>query len=47
MVHGRYGQFQVLVDGEIVVDAGGLAFVGIMPSSATVIEAVREKLADK
>jgi hypothetical protein len=44
MVHGRYGQFQVDVDGEIVIDAGALAFLGVLPSSDSVLQAVRERL---
>lgn len=44
MVHGRYGQFQVLVDGEVAVEAGALAVLGVLPSGDTVIKAVRERL---
>jgi hypothetical protein len=45
MINGRYGEFKVLVDGETVVDAGALAALGVLPSSKTVIAAVRTKLA--
>lgn len=44
MVHGKYGDFTVLVDGKVVVDGGSLAFLGVMPKSRQVIEAVKEKL---
>ena len=44
MVKGRYGEFQVLVDGEPVVDAGPLAALGVLPSGRKVIAAVRAKL---
>jgi hypothetical protein len=44
MVHGRYGEFKVLVDDTTVVDGGSLAFLGIMPSAVTAIEAVRDAL---
>jgi hypothetical protein len=44
MVHGRYGEFKVLVDGEAVVDAGALAFLGVLPSGQKVVEAVRARL---
>jgi hypothetical protein len=44
MVRGRYGEFKVLVDGKTVVDAGALAALGILPSSRTVLDTVREKL---
>lgn len=45
MIHGRYGEFKVLVDGTTVIDGGSLAFLGIMPSMKETIEAVREVLA--
>lgn len=44
MVHGRYGEFKVLVDDDVVVDAGGLAVLGVLPSGRKVVEAVRAKL---
>ncbi len=44
MVHGRYGEFKVLVDGETVVDAGPMAMLGVLPSGRKVVEAVRAKL---
>ena len=44
MVHGKYGEFKVLVDGETVVDAGSLAFMGVLPSRRQVLEAVQAKL---
>jgi len=46
MVHGRYGEFKVLVDGEVVVDAGALAALGIVPSNRKVLAAVRAKLSN-
>jgi hypothetical protein len=45
MVHGSYGQFQVLVDNAVLIDGGSLAFVGVLPSVRNVVEAVRAKLA--
>jgi len=45
MVHGRYGEFKVLVDGKTVVDGGSLAFLGITPSIRDTTEAVRDALA--
>jgi hypothetical protein len=36
MVKGRYGQFKVAVDGDIVIDGGVAAFMGIMPSRAKI-----------
>jgi len=45
MIRGPYGQFKVLVDGEVVVDGGALAALGVLPSGRKVVEAVRAKLA--
>jgi hypothetical protein len=44
LVGGPYGQFTVLVDGEIAVDGGAWAALGVLPSGRTVVEAVRRKL---
>lgn len=44
MVHGRYGEFKVLVDGRTVIDAGAVAFLGVLPSGRKVVEAVRTSL---
>lgn len=41
MVHGRYGEFKVLVDGRVLVDGGAKVILGIMPSARTVLDAVR------
>lgn len=45
MVHGRYGEYKVLVDGDTVVDAGTKAVFGIMPSPRRVVETLRARLA--
>ncbi len=45
MVRGSYGEFKVLVDEETVIDAGSLAFVGVLPSRRKVVDAVRARLA--
>ena len=44
MVRGGYGEFTVLVDGETVVDGGALAALGVLPSGAKVVKAVKERL---
>ena len=44
MIHGKYGEFTVLVDGETVVDSGALAFLGVLPSGRQVLEAVQARL---
>jgi hypothetical protein len=44
MVHGSYGEFKVAVDGDIVIDGGAAAFLGVMPSRAKVVAAVKERM---
>jgi len=45
MVHGHYGEYKILVDGDIVIDGGALAFMGVVPSDRSVVEAVSLRLA--
>lgn len=42
--HGRYGEYKILVDGEIVVDGGALAVLGVLPSGRKCVDAVRDRL---
>lgn len=44
MERGNYGEFKVLVDGQLLIDGGALAFLGVLPSSKDVLEAVRARL---
>jgi hypothetical protein len=44
MVRGRYGEFKILVDGEVVIDGGALAVLGVLPSGRKVVETVRRRL---
>jgi hypothetical protein len=44
MVRGSYGQFQVAVDGDTIIDGGALAALGVLPSGRKVVEAVRARL---
>ena len=44
MVPGHYGEYKVLVDGEVVIDGGALTALGIAPSSRKVLETVRARL---
>ena len=44
MVHGRYGEFKVLVDGDTIIDGAGAAFLGVLPSGAKIVAAVRARL---
>lgn len=45
LVSGRYGEFKVLVDGKVVIDAGALAFLGVLPSLRRITGTVRASLA--
>ena len=44
MIHGRYAEYQVLVDGETVIDGGALTALGIVPARRKVIEAIESRL---
>jgi len=44
MVNGRYGEFKVLVDGEVVAQSGTLGFLGVLPSVGSVLAAVRNRV---
>ena len=44
MVHGRYGEFKVLVDEKVVVDPGAKAVLGILPTGRRIVESVRARL---
>ena len=46
MIHGSYGEFKVLVNDEVVIDAGALTALGVVPSTRRIIGAVRERLKD-
>lgn len=41
MVHGRYGEFKILVDRKVVVEAGLLSVLWIVPSDRAILDAVR------
>ena len=43
-VHGRYGEYKVLVDGNVVVDGGPKVMLGLMPSTRKIVAAVRDRL---
>lgn len=40
IVRGRYGEFKVLVDGEVAIDGGALVVLGVTPSGRKVVDAV-------
>ena len=44
-VHGHYGEYKVLVDGETVVDGGPLVVLGVMPPARKTVDQVRARLA--
>ena len=44
VVEGRYGELSVEVDGEEVINAGALAFLGVLPSLRRIRDAVAAKL---
>ncbi len=43
MVHGRYGEFKIAVDGKTIIDGGTKVILGIMPPADEIIEAVRQQ----
>ena len=45
LVKGRYGEFKVLVDNEVVIDGGALVALGVMPSGKKVVETVTRAFA--
>jgi len=44
MVHGSYGEYKVLVDGDTVIDGISLAALGIGSDRLDVVAAVRARL---
>jgi hypothetical protein len=47
MVHGRYGEFKVLVDDQAINEGGALGMMGVLPSARKIVEEVHEHLAIK
>ena len=46
-VHGHYGEYKVLVDGDVVVDGGVPVIVGVMPSAKKIVAQVRARLKEQ
>ncbi len=44
MIKGRYGVFKVDVDGETVIDGGAAGVLGLLPTRAKILAAVKERL---
>jgi hypothetical protein len=47
MVHGRYGEMKVLVDGRVVIEAGLVSILGILPSVDAIVGAVRQGVGEQ
>lgn len=43
-VRGHYGEYTVLVDGEVIVDGGPMVVLGLLPRARTVVDRVRARL---
>jgi hypothetical protein len=44
MIKGHYGEYKVLVDGEVLIDGGPLVILGVMPAARKIADAVRTRL---
>ena len=44
MIHGHYGEFKVIVNGETIIDGGAKVVLGLMPSGNEIIEAMGQRL---
>ena len=42
--HGRYGEYKILADGDLVMDGGALAALGVLPAARKTVKAVRGRL---
>jgi hypothetical protein len=42
--HGRYGEYKIFVDGDLVIDGGALAALGVLPAARKTVKAVRDRL---
>jgi hypothetical protein len=43
-IRGQYGEYKVLVDGDVVVDGGAMVIVGVMPPARNTVAKVRARL---
>lgn len=44
VVEGRYGEFSVLADGELIINSGPLGFVGLLPSVRKIRDLVERRM---
>jgi len=42
---GHYGEYKVLVDGDVIVDGGPMSVFGLLPSARNVVSKVQARLA--
>jgi len=43
-IRGQYGEYRVLVDGEVIVDGGPMVVLGLLPRARTIVDRVRARL---
>jgi hypothetical protein len=46
LVHGKYGEYKALVDGEVVFNGGARVIMGLFPSIDDLVKVVRDKIKD-
>jgi hypothetical protein len=42
--HGAYGEYKVILDGQVIIDGGAKVIIGVYPSTSRIVEAVRSRL---
>ena len=45
-IKGHYGEYKILVDGEILINGGAKVVLGLYPSGKKAVEAVKKRLAE-
>jgi len=43
-IRGHYGEYKVLVDGDVIADGGPTVILGLLPSARNVVAKVRARL---
>jgi len=43
-IRGQYGEYRVLVGGEVIVDGGPMVVLGLLPRARTIVDRVRARL---
>jgi hypothetical protein len=44
LIHGKYGEYKVLVDGEVVLNGGARVVMGLFPSIDSLVKVVRDRV---